>query len=284
MPLGAQKSTHPNLSIHPPSTGSYSQPGSSISVETAESCFTVEDRSHQVNDLPNHDAVDICATEGGVLKQSAEEVEGDIRSPILGDKGTDENSMSESSSKGIHSEATEGGEYVESDLQTLSGNHLDDLCITSNYNSGSSEIEGPSKNSGDGNLSEHEAVAVSASASTGDDKTSSLSASCISTSSDIRVNQKFEALSLNEVANNATQEVIEDSESFLCELHSAGQGDEILNQNYKESVFDAENFRFSPSGWTPAEIEIATGSADCKVMEHPLKLTSAYTEVEVSLL
>ncbi|XP_057799433.1 LOW QUALITY PROTEIN: carbon catabolite repressor protein 4 homolog 6 [Salvia miltiorrhiza] len=308
LPSDAQKLPRPNLSANPTSPGSYSQPGSSILVETIDSC------SRQLNDLPNHDAVGTCATEGmstpsvhhGVSNQSVSKVDGDIESPVSCDEGTDEISMLESSSKYLHSEATEGGEYVESDLQTLSetpdnqinhqclsGNHSDDLSITSNYNSGSSETEDPSKNYCDANLSEHEAVAISASASMGNDKTCSLSASLKSSSSDIILDEKFEALTLDD----ATQEVIEDSESFLCELHSAGpsfpstDGDlsspnqrlEILNQNPKqESIFDTENFRFNPSTWTPAEIETATGRADCKVMEHPLKLTSAYTEVESS--
>ncbi|KAG6409651.1 hypothetical protein SASPL_127693 [Salvia splendens] len=205
LPLNAQEFPRTNLSSSPPSARSHFQPGSPIVAET-DSCSTVEDRRQQINDLPNHDAVEICAIEGmsspsiphNILNQSVSKVEGGIESPILCDKGTDEISMLESSN---------------------------DLSITLNINSDSSDNEGPSNNS----------------------------------------------------VNDSTQKVFEDSESFLCELHSKDGSSPSQKQ---ENVFGTENFRFSPSDWTPAEIELATGSADCKVMEHPLKLTSAYTEVE----
>lgn len=216
----------------------------------------------------------------------------------------------ESSSEGNHFEETGGG-YVESSLQTLSetpdnqikhqclsDNRSDDLSKTSAHNSESSQLEGPSKNSGDATLSEHVAIAIPVSSSTGNNKTSNMSATCKSTSSDFILDQQFEALTLDE--NDAKHETTEDRESFLSELHPAGQntlstdkdssspiqklhnrGDEIINQNLKqESIFDMERFSYDRSAWTPAEIEIATGSPDCNVMEHPLKLTSAYTEVE----
>ncbi|XP_042002203.1 carbon catabolite repressor protein 4 homolog 6-like [Salvia splendens] len=294
LPLNAQEFPRTNLSSSPPSARSHFQPGSPIVAET-DSCSTVEDRRQQINDLPNHDAVEICAIEGmsspsiphNILNQSVSKVEGGIESPILCDKGTDEISMLESSSKDIHSQATKGGEYVADLLsetpdnhiqhQGLSGNHSDDLSITLNINSDSSDNEGPSNNSGGHNSSEHEAVAISASASTGEDKTCRVSFALKSTSSDNILDQKFETLSLDEVVNDSTQKVFEDSESFLCELHSKDGSSPSQKQ---ENVFGTENFRFSPSDWTPAEIELATGSADCKVMEHPLKLTSAYTEVE----
>ncbi|KAH6760669.1 hypothetical protein C2S51_017618 [Perilla frutescens var. frutescens] len=309
----AQKLARPHLSTN-------AQLGSSILVETSESCFSEEHRSRLLNDLPNHDAVDSCAIEGmsttcvpsGVFNQSVSSAEGDIRSPILPDRGTDEISVLESYSEDNHFEATGGGKDVESDLQTLSetpdnqikqqclsDNHSDDHSKTSAYNPGSSQLEGPSKNSGDATLSKHVAIEIPFSSSTRNNTTSNVSAACKSTSSDTILDQKFEALTLDEI-DDATRETTEDHESFLSELHCAGenpfstdrdssspiqklhnQGDEILNQNLKQqSIFDKELYSYDPSAWTPAEIEIATGSPDCTVMEHPLKLTSAYTEVE----
>jgi hypothetical protein len=37
-----------------------------------------------------------------------------------------------------------------------------------------------------------------------------------------------------------------------------------------------------PSLWTPMEIVTATGNVDCMFVEHPLKLKSTYTQVEVN--
>lgn len=191
----------------------------------------------------------------------------------------------------------------------LPDNHSDDLTKTSEsigtYNSDTSQLEGHSKklfpNSLDVTSSKHVAVDLSVSAANGNNtEPSTVSASCESTSVDFIMDEKFAVLSLDEVVDGATEELTEDCASFLSELH-AGQspfptdtnssspyqklhshGDEILNQNLeRESILDIGNLSFSPSAWTPAEIQIATGSADCKIMEHPLKLTSAYAEVEV---
>lgn len=324
MPADSQNFSSPLLSTNAPFTGSCSQPRSSDSVKTSESCINEEHRSRRVNGFPNHDTVDSCVTKGmptscvapSVSNQSVGSAQGDLQSPILTNRGTDGVSALEYSSEDIHVEATEGGECVESDPQTLSettdnqiehkcssDNHSDDLSKTSTYKLGFSQLEGPSENFGDATLSKLVAAAVSNSASTRNNKTSNVSASCESTSSDIILDQKFEGLSLDEVVDDAGHKVTEDCESFLSELHSAGQssfstgrdssspiqklhnqGKEIPNQYFKqENILAREYSSFDPSAWTPADIEIATGSANCKVMEHPLKLTSAYTEVEVSV-
>lgn len=46
--------------------------------------------------------------------------------------------------------------------------------------------------------------------------------------------------------------------------------------------FSAANMEYSynPYLWTPAEIEVASGNAGCALVEHRLKLRSAYTDVE----
>lgn len=323
MPADSQSFTSPLLSTNAPFTGSFFQPGSSDSVKTSESCFNEEHRGRRVNGFP-HDTVDSCVTKGmptscvapSVSNQSVSSAQGDMKSPIFSNRGTDGVSALENASEDIHVEATELGECAESDSQTLSDttdnqielqwlsdNHSDDLSKTLTYKLGFSQLEGPSKKFGDATLSKLVSAAVSNSASTRNNKTSNVSASCESTSSDIILDQKLEGLSLDEVVDDAGRQVTEDFESFLSELHSAGQspfstgrnssspiqklhnqGKEIQNQYFKQgNILAMEDSSFDPSAWTPADIEIATGSANCKVMEHPLKLTSAYTEVEVSV-
>ncbi|CAI9094476.1 OLC1v1030223C1 [Oldenlandia corymbosa var. corymbosa] len=41
-----------------------------------------------------------------------------------------------------------------------------------------------------------------------------------------------------------------------------------------------DQYKYDSSAWTPAEIEAATGSSCCMIAEHPLKLHSAYGEVQ----
>ncbi|KAL0330816.1 UNVERIFIED_CONTAM: Carbon catabolite repressor protein 46 [Sesamum angustifolium] len=129
------------------------------------------------------------------------------------------------------------------------------------------------------------------------------STSCESVSAEFTLDEKFGDFSLN-ITDGVTDELSQDSDSFLSELHSTGQrpfpddldpsspsqklhshGGEILSENNNvknEFILPVENWSYNPSAWTPAETQIATGSADCKMMEHPLKLTSAYAEVENS--
>ncbi|KAG8375485.1 hypothetical protein BUALT_Bualt10G0104700 [Buddleja alternifolia] len=137
---------------------------------------------------------------------------------------------------------------------------------------------------------------VSASNDNHDIDSPNVSTSHESTSVDFLLDEKFEGLALNESVDGATDEPREDCDSFLSELHITddlgsssnnqnlhSRGDEILNDPVyggNEVVIDEAKFSSNPSAWTPAEIQTATGSADCKVMEHPLKLTSAYAEVE----
>ncbi|GFQ03589.1 carbon catabolite repressor protein 4 homolog 6 [Phtheirospermum japonicum] len=118
------------------------------------------------------------------------------------------------------------------------------------------------------------------------------SASCESTSIDLVLDGKFESLSLDESVDGATDKIGEDCDSFLSELQSStGQipsqfhEDGILNDNLHvehEIITDVGNSFYNPSAWTPAEMQTATGSADNKIVEHPLKLTSAYADVENS--
>ncbi|KAG9154183.1 hypothetical protein Leryth_000645 [Lithospermum erythrorhizon] len=56
----------------------------------------------------------------------------------------------------------------------------------------------------------------------------------------------------------------------------------ILDDTPVEIVEDnsLEKFMYDPSAWTPEEMRTATGNADCKVVEHPIKLKSTYAEIE----
>lgn len=269
--------------------------------ETSESCINKE---HKI-------------TTQDVLNQSVSTTQDDAES-ILPDRGTNEISVSGSSNEKIHSEATEGRENVESNSQALSetpDNQINDLHLLDNhspsktseplgtYNSNTSQPEGPSgklfPNSPDAALPEHVVSAEHGNNS----ESSDASASCEATSVDIPLDEKLEALSLDEVVDGAKEKPAEDCDSFYSELLYSGQSPfpndsgssssiqqlhchrkEILNENLKHESVIRGNFSYNTSSWTPAEIQTATGSADCKVVEHPLKLTSAYAEVEVCFI
>nr|XP_043609204.1 carbon catabolite repressor protein 4 homolog 6 isoform X2 [Erigeron canadensis] len=83
----------------------------------------------------------------------------------------------------------------------------------------------------------------------------------------------------------------EDSTSFLSELH--GPDGAVLadsNDTSEPQVLDGslstngeafvEGTVYDPSGWTPKEIEAATGSSGCTTIEHLLTLRSTYSEIE----
>ncbi|KAL6501927.1 hypothetical protein OROGR_027060 [Orobanche gracilis] len=159
-------------------------------------------------------------------------------------------------------------------------------------NLSSDHTDTPNSNSLNVAPSNHVGVELSiSSANDSHDKSSHESASCEATRADFVLDEKFELLTLNESVDGAEDKISEDCDSFLSELHSTGQSpshfneDEILSDNLDvdhELNTDTGYLPCSPSSWTPAEIEIATGSIDLKIVEHPLKLTSAYTEVENS--
>ncbi|KAL3616108.1 hypothetical protein CASFOL_040402 [Castilleja foliolosa] len=115
---------------------------------------------------------------------------------------------------------------------------------------------------------------------------------CESTSFDLVLDEKLESLSLDESVDGATDNIGEDCDSSLSELHSStGQipsqfhEDNNLSNNHHvehEITTDVGNSFYNPSTWTPAEMQTATGSADYQIVEHWLKLTSAYADVENS--
>lgn len=66
------------------------------------------------------------------------------------------------------------------------------------------------------------------------------------------------------------------------QLHSAVEEDlEDLPASLDSKTAEAESMPYDPSLWTPMEVMSATGNEDIRVAEHPLKLKSTYTEVEV---
>lgn len=124
-----------------------------------------------------------------------------------------------------------------------------------------------------------------------------------STSVDLEVQKSLEILSLTELdeAIPESQNTAEDGSTFLSALHNTGDGfasfasdppKETLpaspdrNEDGLSSGLDSETIgvelsSYDPSLWTPMEIEVATGNTECTLLEHPLKLKSTYTEVEV---
>ncbi|KAL3498287.1 hypothetical protein ACH5RR_041019 [Cinchona calisaya] len=125
------------------------------------------------------------------------------------------------------------------------------------------------------------------------------------------LDEKMEILSLNEILEETIEG--EDNITFLSERNYTGGafpsqyqrlnseedgllrecaishseevyplGNEILDNPPGENpeIIHAEQSKYDPSAWTPVELEAATGSSDCVMMEHPLKLQSVYGEVE----
>ncbi|XP_060208221.1 carbon catabolite repressor protein 4 homolog 6 isoform X1 [Lycium barbarum] len=134
----------------------------------------------------------------------------------------------------------------------------------------------------------------------------------------VLLDEKMDNLSLNVVSEGTKEDELlgENRDTFLSQLHGeAGsfpsdsnqfqttaleEMDESLKKydgslelrplseaiaddapDLETEVVDGERFSYDPSAWTPMDIETATGYADCTVMEHNLKLTSAYREVEL---
>ncbi|XP_019189938.1 PREDICTED: carbon catabolite repressor protein 4 homolog 6 isoform X2 [Ipomoea nil] len=110
---------------------------------------------------------------------------------------------------------------------------------------------------------------------------------------DALFDKKMDNLSLDNVFEKAEDQSIgEDSEAFLSELCGATESTQL--QVYESEKLDEQSqgsalgkeilyydrFTYDPSAWTPIEIQTATGSVDCTVMEHRLKLRSVYREVE----
>ncbi|KAF6144945.1 hypothetical protein GIB67_036884, partial [Kingdonia uniflora] len=52
------------------------------------------------------------------------------------------------------------------------------------------------------------------------------------------------------------------------------------SSSFNSELADNENNTFDPYFWTPTEIEIASGNAECTLLEHSLKLRSTYADVE----
>ncbi|XP_073129785.1 carbon catabolite repressor protein 4 homolog 6 isoform X2 [Henckelia pumila] len=129
-----------------------------------------------------------------------------------------------------------------------------------------------------------------------------MSTSYESTNPDFLLDKKSENFSLNDVNGTKDNESCADINSFLSELHNTGHApsasdlnsdshnqtldsccDGNLNNSLdanNEVVIDSGRYSYVSSAWTPMEMQTATGSTDCNVVEHPLKLRSAYAEVQ----
>ncbi|KAL8063496.1 hypothetical protein ABFX02_01G029800 [Erythranthe guttata] len=255
--INSETTEQGDLPFDAPSTENYPKPECSLVDDTSRSYIGEEHRTRISNDLSSHDTADTS----------------EIKSPICPATNTDEIALFESSSEDTPSKVAEVGEYVESDFQTKQSfpNFLD---VAS---------------------SKHEALDLSLSAANDNhDKLSCESEPASSestTSADFMLDEKLEVLSLNEVVDGDRDNLGEDCDSFLSKLHDTSQSPvpAALDSSYPEQtlhpygehgiVTEGRNLSYSPSAWTPAEIQTATGNADCKTMEHPLNLTSAYPEI-----
>jgi hypothetical protein len=143
------------------------------------------------------------------------------------------------------------------------------------------------------------------------------------TNIDFTLNEKLEKFSFDEIdkADVSSGNTGEDASDFINALHNAEEGIDLelipsaksdLEKSYQFWVLDsasnnlmlsaesneveddlspslisksidAKKSTYDPSLWTPAEIQIATGNAECTFLEHPLSLKSTYTEAVVDL-
>lgn len=97
------------------------------------------------------------------------------------------------------------------------------------------------------------------------------------------IDEKIIGLSLNEVDESLEDDGVvgEVVEEFLSDLNNGG---DVSPPDLGDLVPEVETVGmdkpyYDPSLWTPMEIATATGNANCTILEHPLKLRSAYTEV-----
>lgn len=120
----------------------------------------------------------------------------------------------------------------------------------------------------------------------------------------IEAQEKLENLRLHELDEAMTGgNTAEDDTTFLSALHNTEDAfpsdngqlirsdltepdrsngiDDNLSLHLDLETSDVGENIYDPSLWTPMEIQTATGKADCSSVEHPLKLRSTYTEVEV---
>lgn len=98
-------------------------------------------------------------------------------------------------------------------------------------------------------------------------------------SPNIVLHEKMENLSLDglDECNEGDEVLGEDSSTFLAELHEENAS---VSHEVDFEPVDEVSYSYDRSVWTPMEIESATGSVDCKFLEHSLKLKSSYAEVE----
>ncbi|XP_031373570.1 carbon catabolite repressor protein 4 homolog 6 isoform X2 [Punica granatum] len=98
------------------------------------------------------------------------------------------------------------------------------------------------------------------------------------------LDEQLKVLSLNEVDEPNVEgggSSCEDDTAFLAALHEGEDSPQLGSPSGLEfEPVEEGRTSYDPSVWTPTEIATATGSGDCLVLEHKLKLKSTYTEVE----
>lgn len=127
--------------------------------------------------------------------------------------------------------------------------------------------------------------------------------SCAPTSVDLELQKNLENLSLTELDEAIPEggNTAEDDNTFISALHntedafpsdfsvspnsalsaSTNAVEDGLSPGLDSETVYVERTPYDPALWTPMEIEAATGNSECTLLEHPLKLRSTYTEVEV---
>ncbi|KAK4783531.1 hypothetical protein SAY86_007905 [Trapa natans] len=98
------------------------------------------------------------------------------------------------------------------------------------------------------------------------------------------VDEELQVLSLNKLDDPAKEKGESSSEDDATFLEALHDGEESFapesSSRFEVELPEEGRSVYDPSAWTSTEIATATGSEDCVILEHKLKLKSTYTEVE----
>ncbi|XP_021746333.1 carbon catabolite repressor protein 4 homolog 6-like [Chenopodium quinoa] len=111
---------------------------------------------------------------------------------------------------------------------------------------------------------------------------SNVSQSDETSASNLDITEKVNELSLDEIGEISEDEDLhEDLEGSLSDFSNGCDGVPLNGGDLAPEVetVDMDIPYYDPSLWTTMEIATATGDANSRILEHPLKLRSVYTEV-----
>ncbi|XP_055820610.1 carbon catabolite repressor protein 4 homolog 6 isoform X2 [Solanum dulcamara] len=291
-----------------------SQPQSSVEYELGNSCMVIS-CSESTNDL--HRVIHVEGTSHEVRSlESCQKDEYDKDSES-GYNNANPNAVSTSSHNNFEAELHSGTDsYRKKDGQFKVGDFGSENVVSIHRSTipHCSDVSSTGLSSDSSNVHEVSLLEISESSPI---IPRELKNSYTETCFDVLLDEKMDNLSLSVVSGSTKEDELlgESREAFLSQLHDDASSflsdsdqfqttsleeldeslkkcdgslelrpfrDEIADDapNLDSEIVDWEKSFYDPSAWTPIDIETATGNADCTVMEHNLKLTSAYREVE----